>query len=158
MLSLVRTRNAVLLPILTLAVLAAVTAFGPVADASAKSPRVARAASVALQQVGDPYRYGAAGPGAFDCSGLLQFSFRKAGISLPRTSAAQAKRARHIAKSKLRRGDLMFFSNGGRVYHAAMFLRRSKGHILMVHAPRSGQRVRIDRPWTSRWFAATMRG
>ena len=158
MLSLVRTRNAVLLPILTLAVLAAVTAFGPVADASAKSPRVARAASVALQQVGDPYRYGAAGPGAFDCSGLLQFSFRKAGISLPRTAAAQAKRARHIAKSKLRRGDLMFFSNGGRVYHAAMFLRRSKGHIVMVHAPRSGQRVRIDRPWTSRWFAATMRG
>lgn len=158
--STVRARNLVLLPLLTLAVLAAVTAFGPVADASAasKNQRLGRAASVALQQVGAPYRYGSAGPGSFDCSGLLQYSFRRAGIALPRTSAAQANRAHRIAKSKLRRGDLLFFTNGGRVYHAAMFLKRSKGHVVMVHAPGSGKRVKVERAWTSGWFGATMRG
>ncbi len=158
--SLLRTRNLVLLPLLTLAVLAAVTALGPVADASAASraQRTSRAASIALQQVGDPYRYGASGPRSFDCSGLMQYSFRKAGIRIPRTSSAQARRAHRIAKSKLRRGDLMFFTNGGGVYHAAMFLRWKNGRAQMVHSPGSGKRVRIDRPWTTRWFAATMRG
>ncbi|MCW2759890.1 MAG: hypothetical protein JWR85_91 [Marmoricola sp.] len=157
--SLVRLRNLVLLPLLVLAVLAGLTALGPVADASAatKSQRVQRAAKVALQQVGDPYRYGAAGPRSFDCSGLMQYSFRRAGIKIPRTSSAQARRAHRIPKSKLRRGDLMFFTDGGGVYHAAMFLRWSKHRAVMVHSPGSGKRVRVDRPWTNRWFAATMR-
>lgn len=154
-----RLRHLVLLPTLTLAVVAAVTFLGPVAGASAAgtSGRTSRAATVALQQVGDPYRYGAAGPSAFDCSGLMQYAFRRAGISLPRTSAAQARRAHHISKSQLRRGDLMFFTDGGGVYHAAMFLRWSKGRAIMVHAPSPGRRVRVEAAWTSRWFAATMR-
>jgi cell wall-associated NlpC family hydrolase len=165
--TLVRARNLLLLPLLTLAVLAAVTALSPVADASAvtrsqkSSQRVTvkinRAASIALHQIGDPYRYGSAGPNSFDCSGLMQFSFRRAGISIPRTAAAQAHRARHIPRNKMRRGDLMFFTGGGGIYHAAMFLKWSKGHVVMLHAPRTGQRVKIDRPWTNSWFAATMR-
>ena len=157
--SLLRTRNLVLLPLLTLAVLAAVTTLGPVADASAASraQRTNRAASVALQQVGDPYRYGAAGPRSFDCSGLMQYSFRRAGLRIPRTSSAQARRAHRIPKSKLRRGDLMFFRNGGGVYHAAMFLRRSHGHVLMVHSPGSGKRVQRAHAWTGRWFGGTLR-
>jgi cell wall-associated NlpC family hydrolase len=157
--ALLRLRNLVVLPLLTLAVVAGVTVLGPVADASAASrtQRTHRAATVALQQVGDPYRYGAAGPNAFDCSGLMQYAFRKVGISLPRTSSAQAHRAHHISKKKLRRGDLMFFTRGGGVYHAAMFLRWKKGRAIMVHAPSPGQRVRIEAAWTSSWFAATMR-
>ncbi len=155
-----RTLRLALLPVLALVMLVGVTALGPVADASAatKNQRILRAATIALHQIGDRYRYGAAGPRAFDCSGLMQYSFRKAGLRIPRTSSAQARRAHRIPKSRLRRGDLMFFTNGGGVYHAAMFLRRTHGHVLMVHAPGTGQRVQRARPWTNHWFAATLRG
>jgi cell wall-associated NlpC family hydrolase len=158
--SLRRTSRFAVLPIVTLAMLVAVTALGPVADASAttRNQRIIRAATIALHQIGHPYRYGAAGPRAFDCSGLMQYSFRKAGLRIPRTSSAQARRAHRIPKSKLRRGDLMFFTDGGGVYHAAMFLRRTHGHVLMVHSPGSGKRVQRARPWTNHWFAATLRG
>ena len=157
--SLVSTRNLILLPFLTLVVLFGLTALGPVGDADAASKaRVNRAAKVALQQIGDRYRYGAAGPRAFDCSGLMHYSFRRAGIKIPRTSSAQARRAHRIPKRKLRRGDLMFFTNGGGVYHAAMFIKRDRRGVVMVHSPGSGQRVKRAHPWTNRWFAATLRG
>ena len=158
-------RTLVVVPLLAFAVLAAVSTIAPATDASAatrpsasRQQKVLRASSVALQQLGDPYRYGAAGPRAFDCSGLMQYSYRKAGISLPRTASAQSKRAHRISKRQLRRGDLMFFSDGGGVYHAAMFLKWSHGRAVMIHAPRPGERVRRDHPWTNHWFAATMRG
>jgi cell wall-associated NlpC family hydrolase len=154
--SVARLRHLVLLPLLTLAVLAGVAALGPTAQA-ATSQRVTHAAGIALHQVGDPYRYGAAGPRAFDCSGLMQYSFGRAGLRIPRTSTAQARRAHHISRSRLRRGDLMFFNHGGRVYHVAMFLKWSKGRAVMLHAPGNGKRVRVDRPWTNAWFAGTMR-
>lgn len=152
-------RRAVVLPLLTLVVLLASTTLVPLpgAEAAVSSTRLARASKVALAQVGDPYRYGAAGPKAFDCSGLIYYSFRKAGIKVPRTSSAQASRARRIAKSKLRRGDLMFFTSGRRVYHAAIFLGWHKGRAQMLHAPRSGERVKRAYPWTSSWFAGTLR-
>ena len=110
-----------------------------------------------LQHLGDPYRWGAAGPHAFDCSGLMQYSFGKAGIKIPRTAAAQSGRAHHIARNKLRRGDLLYFFSGGRVFHTAMFLKWDHGSVQMVDAPGSGKRVRIDRPWTNSWFAGSMR-
>ncbi len=158
-------RTLVIVPLLAFAILAAASVVGPATDASAATKRsaarqhkVLRAASVALHQLGDPYRYGAAGPRAFDCSGLMKYSYAKAGIKLPRTASAQSHRAHRIPKRKLRRGDLMFFHDGGGVYHAAMFLRWKHGRAVMVHAPGSGKHVRRDHPWTKRWFAATMRG
>ncbi len=152
-------RTLVLLPLLTLTLLAGVTLVAPASNASGytRAQRISKAVRVALQQRGDAYRYGAAGPKAFDCSGLMQYSFRRAGLKIPRTSAAQSGFAHRIARSKLRRGDLMFFTDGGHVYHAAMFIGRSKGKIRMLHAPSTGQRVRIDHPWTNKWFAATVR-
>ena len=157
--SLVSTRNLVLLPLLTLAVLLGLATLGPVSDADAASKeRVSRAAKVAQQQIGDRYRYGAAGPRSFDCSGLMQYSYRKAGIKIPRTSSAQARRAHRIPKRKLRRGDLMFFTNGGGVYHAAMFLKRDRRGVVMVHSPGSGKRVQRAHAWTGRWFGGTLRG
>ena len=136
----------------------------PAPDASAASKpaasrqqKVLRAADVALRQLGDRYQYGADGPRSFDCSGLMKYSYQKAGLKLPRTSSAQAKRAHRINKKNLRRGDLMFFHDGGGVYHAAMFLKWKKGHAVMVHSPGSGERVRRDKPWTKSWFAATVR-
>ena len=152
-------RRFLITPLLTLLLVVAAVALSPAPQASAAATsRVARATTIALDQVGDPYRYGAAGPGSFDCSGLLYYSFRRAGISMPRTAAAQAGRARHIPRSQLRRGDLMFFTNGGRVYHAAIFLGWVRGRAQLLHSPRTGQRVSRTLVWTNSWFGATLRG
>ena len=151
-------RRLLALPLLTLLLAVSAVALAPAPQASAATTtRIARATNIALNQIGDPYRYGAAGPRSFDCSGLIYYSFRKAGISVPRTSGAQAGRARHIAKSKLRRGDLMFFTSGGRVYHAAIFLGWSRGRAQLLHSPRTGERVKKATAWTSSWFGATLR-
>lgn len=119
--------------------------------------RVVGAKDIAMRQRGDAYAYGASGPDRFDCSGLIYYSYRRAGFSVPRTSGAQAGAARRVAKKDLRAGDLMFFYGSGGVYHAAIFLRWSHGHAVMLHAPGSGQRVRIAVPWTSAWFGGTLR-
>jgi cell wall-associated NlpC family hydrolase len=119
--------------------------------------RVLSARDTALRQRGDFYAYGASGPDRFDCSGLVYYSYRRAGFSVPRTSSAQAGFVRRVAKSDLRPGDLMFFYGSGGVYHAAIFLRWSRGHALMLHSPGSGQRVQVAVPWTSQWFGGTLR-
>jgi cell wall-associated NlpC family hydrolase len=121
------------------------------------STRVLAAKDVAMRQRGDSYAYGASGPDRFDCSGLVSYSYRRAGFSVPRTSSAQAGWTRRIAKSDMRAGDLMFFTGGGGVYHAAIFLKWSHGHAVMVHSPGPGQRVRLAVPWTSSWFGGTLR-
>lgn len=158
-------RSLVVLPLLAFAILAAASVLTPAPDASAtassrqaaRQHKVKHASSVALRQIGDPYRYGADGPRAFDCSGLMKYAYKKAGLKLPRTSSAQARRAHRIPKKQLRRGDLMFFSDGGGVYHAAMFLKWRHGRAVMVHSPGSGEHVRRDHPWTRSWFGATLR-
>jgi cell wall-associated NlpC family hydrolase len=121
------------------------------------SARVVSAKDIAMRQRGDAYAYGASGPDRFDCSGLVFYSFRRAGFSVPRTSGAQAGFTRRIAKKDMRAGDLMFFYGSGGVYHAAIFLKWSRGHAVMVHSPGSGQRVRVAVPWTSSWFGGTLR-
>ncbi|RYB88716.1 NlpC/P60 family protein [Nocardioides glacieisoli] len=121
------------------------------------SARVVSAKDIAMRQRGDAYAYGASGPDRFDCSGLIQYSYRRAGFSVPRTSGAQAGFTRRIAKKDMRAGDLMFFYGSGGVYHAAIFLKWSRGHAVMVHSPGSGQRVRVAVPWTSSWFGGTLR-
>ncbi|RYB95155.1 NlpC/P60 family protein [Nocardioides oleivorans] len=119
--------------------------------------RVLGALGTAMRQRGDAYAYGAAGPSAFDCSGLVYYSYRRAGFPVPRTSGAQAGYTTRIAKEAMRPGDLMFFYGSGGVYHAAVFLRWVRGHALMVHSPGSGQRVQVAVPWTSSWFGGTLR-
>ncbi|RYC13262.1 C40 family peptidase [Nocardioides zhouii] len=121
------------------------------------SARVLSAKDVAMRQRGDAYAYGAAGPDRFDCSGLVFYSFRRAGFPVPRTSGAQAGFTRRIAKQDMRAGDLMFFYGSGGVYHAAIFLKWSHGHAVMVHSPGSGQRVQVAVPWTSNWSGGTLR-
>jgi cell wall-associated NlpC family hydrolase len=104
-----------------------------------------RAMRVALAQRGDPYRYGAAGPNAFDCSGLTKYSYGRVGRSIPRTTDQQKAGLRAIPKSNKRRGDIILFVNGGNAYHAAVFI--GKGRV--VHASRSGTPVKVDQIWTS---------
>ncbi|MBB4916011.1 C40 family peptidase [Streptosporangium saharense] len=95
------------------------------------------AVTTARKQIGDPYRWGASGPGAFDCSGLVQYAWRKAGISLPRVTGSQYRAVRKkVPWSKLRLGDLMFFYGKG---HVGMYV----GHGKMIHSPSSGKTVRI---------------
>jgi cell wall-associated NlpC family hydrolase len=128
------------------------------APAAPAARRVGSAMSIASHQKGDPYRYGASGPGAFDCSGLTFYSFRKAGFRhIPRTSSAQAHFAKHIKRSNMRRGDLIFFYGGGGVYHVGVYAGFNHGHRWVLHAPYSGARVRTERLWTDKWFPGTLR-
>jgi len=121
--------------------------------------KVARAMNTATHQKGDPYSYGSAGPGSFDCSGLTYYSFKRAGFStIPRTSAGQAGWARHISRKAMKRGDLIFFTGRGGVYHVGVYAGRSHGKRMVLHAPYSGTRVRTDRVWTNSWFPGTLRG
>jgi cell wall-associated NlpC family hydrolase len=120
--------------------------------------RVAHAMSIAVAQRGKPYVYGASGPGAFDCSGLTSFAFHRAGFgSLPRTSAAQAHFVRHIPRTRMHRGDLIFFTGGGGVYHVGLYAGFSHGHRMVLHAPYPGRRVTTQPLWTDSWFAGTLR-
>lgn len=93
----------------------------------------------ALQQVGKPYKWGATGPNAYDCSGLVQASFRHAGIDLPRTTATQILKGQRVAKSQLMPGDLVFPDPG----HVQIYLGGGK----VVEAPRTGLKVRVVPMW-----------
>ena len=120
--------------------------------------RVAHAMGIAVRQRGKPYRYGAAGPRAFDCSGLTSYAFHHAGFRrMPRTASAQAHFARHIRRSRMHRGDLIFFTSGGGVYHVGLFAGFKHGRRLVLHAPYPGQRVHTEPLWTNRWFPGTLR-
>lgn len=108
---------------------------------------------VAKSMIGKPYKYGGISPhSGFDCSGLVYFSHRQSGITLPRTSYAQYKASRPVPRKALRRGDLLFFSISSRkVSHVGIYL----GKNLFVHAPSSGKRVSIaqlDSPYWSKRF------
>ena len=117
-----------------------------VASAGPASPQAARAAAFALDQRGKPYRWGAEGPGSFDCSGLTFAAYRAAGVSLPRTAREQFHYGGPRVRGRLARGDLVFFrSRGPSGWHVGLALDGRR----MVEAPRSGAVVRIapiDRP------------
>ncbi len=98
---------------------------------------------------GRPYRYGATGPSAFDCSGYTRYVFARNGIKLPRTSRAQYTKARRISKASARPGDLVFFGRGSAVYHVGIYA----GNGRIWHSPRPGKTVRLVKIWTSSWSA-----
>ena len=143
---------------LTVVLVGSMFAFSTSADAATRRERIRHAVKVVAAQKGDPYKYGPAGPDRFDCSGLIYYSYRKAGFTnMPRTSDGQARFADRISKKNMRRGDLMFFYDDGGVYHVAVFLGWRKGHRWMMHAPSSGETVHRSKPWTSQWYAGTIR-
>jgi cell wall-associated NlpC family hydrolase len=104
----------------------------------------ARVLKVVSSRRGSPYVYGATGPRRFDCSGLTMWTFRKLGRHLPHSSAAQYGRVKHIRASHRRVGDLVFFHDGGGIYHVAIYA----GHNQIWHAPYPGTRVRKEHLWT----------
>ena len=108
-----------------------------------------RVMTVARNQIGDPYVYGASGPGAFDCSGLTKFTYGRAtGINLYHQASAQSRYATRISRSQARKGDLVFFYNGGGVYHTSIYA----GHGRIIHASTPGTNVHRSRIWSNNVF------
>ncbi|CAB5105527.1 MAG: peptidoglycan endopeptidase [Actinobacteria bacterium] len=105
--------------------------------ASGVSGRAGIALKYALKQIGDRYVFGAAGLTTWDCSGLTMRAYQTAGVSLPHSSAAQSRMGRRVSTRSLKPGDLLFF--GRPVSHVGIYLGGGK----MVHAPRSGSRVKV---------------
>jgi len=99
-----------------------------------------RAASVALNQVGEPYRYGGNSPGGFDCSGLVQYSYSRAGYSTPRTTGQLWSAVKTVDRHQIRTGDLLFFSIEGKMSHVGLYV----GERRFVHAPQTGRSVSIE--------------
>ncbi|MEU2503791.1 NlpC/P60 family protein [Streptomyces sp. NPDC007863] len=110
----------------------------PPADLGPADSRAAAAVLAARSAVGKPYVWGATGPTAFDCSGLMVWSYRQAGISLPRTSAAQRHAGRQVPLSQAQPGDLVTYR--GDASHVAIYA----GNGQVIHAPYPGARVRYD--------------
>ncbi|WP_308250543.1 C40 family peptidase [Nonomuraea rhizosphaerae] len=121
--------------------------------AARQEARARTAVAVAKGQLGDPYRYGGTGPGSFDCSGLVQYAWRKAGVKIPRVTNSQFARIRKkVSWKHLKPGDLMFFRGFG---HVGMFVGNGK----MIHSPRTGLTVRIEKVsgWRKASFAGAVR-
>lgn len=151
-------RHAVLPFLLAAVLLGSLLGFAPRADAATLTQRVDAAVRIVENHQGDPYVYGAAGPHAFDCSGLVYFSYRAAGFTgIPRTAAGQAAAAHRVDRSQMRPGDLVFFSGGGGVYHVGVYVGRQNGRPMMVDAPHPGAPVRREPIWSGSWFAGSLR-
>jgi cell wall-associated NlpC family hydrolase len=101
------------------------------------------AARAALGQIGKPYAHNASGPRAFDCSGLVDYAWRAAGVSLPHSSSALA-RLHRVPLSRAIPGDVV-----GRPGHVGIYI----GGGRMVHAPFPGAQVRIDSVAGMSWAA-----
>jgi cell wall-associated NlpC family hydrolase len=106
-------------------------------SAQGVSGRAGVALKYALKQIGDRYVFGADGLTTWDCSGLTMRAFQASGVSLPHSSAAQFRYGKLISRSNLKPGDLVFF--GSPISHVGIYLGGNK----MVHAPRSGSRVKV---------------
>ncbi|CAL9558427.1 NlpC/P60 family protein [Streptomyces sp. enrichment culture] len=96
-----------------------------------------RALRHAVQQIGKPYEWGAEGPDTYDCSGLTSRAWAKAGVRIPRTSQEQWARLDRVPLSGLRPGDLVVYHP--EATHVALYL----GEGMIVHAPRTGERVQV---------------
>jgi peptidoglycan DL-endopeptidase CwlO len=119
-------------------------------------PKALAAVQFALHQLGKPYLWAAEGPDRYDCSGLMWASYQSTGYSLPRVSRDQyyATRSKSVSRYALLPGDLLFFSSTGDssgIHHVGMYVGNGK----MVHAPTTGDVVKISTVWWSRFFAAT---
>jgi peptidoglycan DL-endopeptidase CwlO len=96
-----------------------------------------RAVQFALDQVGKPYVFGAAGPDAYDCSGLTMAAWAQGGVSLPHSAADQYNYGTHVSRSQLQPGDLVFFYQP--IGHVTIYI----GDGMMVSAPTEGENVSV---------------
>jgi len=111
-------------------------------------------ASVAVQwayrELGKPYVWGAAGPDSFDCSGLTQYVWAKAGVYLDHYTGSQWNEGQHVSQADLQPGDLVFF--GSDLHHVGLYI----GNGNMIEAPHTGADVRIS-PYLRSDYAGAVR-
>lgn len=116
------------------------TTAAPPATNPGKPPAVSgnagKAVNYAWAQLGKRYVWGAAGPNTFDCSGLTLMAWKAAGVSLPHNAAQQYQKIRHISRSQLAPGDLVFYNNLG---HVGIYI----GNNQIIHAPNSRTVVKV---------------
>ena len=120
------------------------------------APEAAGIVSLAEQMLGVPYRWGGRTPAGFDCSGLVQYTFERAGYRVPRTSREQHRAASPVPIGEAQPGDLVFFAESGRVSHVGIYV----GEGRFIHAPSKGQRVKVSsirEEWYRQRFAGAGR-
>ncbi len=117
----------------------------PPAAGSARPPapagRVAAVVRYAYAQLGKPYAWGAAGPNAFDCSGLTMMAWAQAGVSLPHSSRAQFDIGRHVTRAELRAGDLIYRNSP--ISHVSLYV----GNGMQVAATHTGSTIKLQSAW-----------
>jgi cell wall-associated NlpC family hydrolase len=107
-----------------------------------------QAASLALAQIGRPYRFGGEDPSGFDCSGLILYVYGLLDVPMPRTVSEQSRMGFSVTAAEVQPGDLLFFHiDGSRVSHVGIYA----GGDVFVHAPRTGQEVEQE-SLTNGWW------
>lgn len=118
----------------------------PVVRASDETAR--KALAHAREMVGRPYKYAGSTPAGFDCSGLVQYSYGKAGVRLPRETRSQRQSTVLVSARNLRPGDLLFFDQeGAKASHVGLYA----GDGRFIHAPSTGGKVRVDSLKSAYW-------
>lgn len=105
-----------------------------------QKPLGEQAADIAKGYRGVPYEWGGTSPYGFDCSGLMQYVYRKIGVDISRTTYTQIYDGYKITKSELKEGDLVFFAKNGDIHHVGMYI----GGGQFIHAPQTGDVVKIS--------------
>ena len=114
-----------------------------------------RAARIALDQVGTPYRYGGQSPSTgFDCSGLVHYAYGEAGQVVPRTTKTLWSGSKRISENALEPGDLVFFRVDGKMQHVGLYL----GDGRFVHAPSTGRTVSVESLYSPFYRQALLSG
>ncbi len=130
---------------------------GAAAGAGMTGTEMTTALQAAESREGLPYVWGAAGPASFDCSGLVQWSFARAGVTMPRVAADQARTGPAVPVSQLQPGDLLFYHTDptapGYISHVAIYL----GNGWMIQAPEPGENVEIVPASLGSQFAGAIR-
>lgn len=114
----------------------------------AEAASATRIVQLARRELGVPYLYGGATPRGFDCSGLVYYVFRQAGVAVPRTANEQLYASHPVSRQALRPGDLVFFQIAGNIQmHDGIYV----GQGEFIHAPETGQVVSYARLDNSYW-------
>ena len=98
---------------------------------------------MALGQVGKPYEWGGAGPDSFDCSGLVEYAWSHAGVSLPHYSVTQYEDTARISRSQLEPGDLVFYDTGDGAQPGHVTIYIGAGQIVTADSPGTVARVEV---------------